>query len=257
MKITMLGCGGSQGVPTAAGDWGQCDPTDPRNRRRRVSLLIENGEGGPDAKHLLIDTTPDFREQMIDAGVRRLDAVLYTHAHADHVHGIDDLRAFNRAMGRPIPIWGSEATIADIRRRFAYAVDPPQGSFYRPTLVPHVFEGPFEVAGLDIIPFVQDHGFSTSTGFRIGGFAYSTDVVTLSDAAFELVDGLDLWIVDCVRIEPHVTHSHLARTLDWIARAKPKRAVLTHMDGNLDYATLAAMLPPGVEPGCDGKVFTL
>jgi phosphoribosyl 1,2-cyclic phosphate phosphodiesterase len=256
MRITMLGCGGSQGVPTAAGDWGLCDPVDPRNRRRRVSLLIEAGEGDA-LRRLLIDTTPDFRDQMIDAGIRHLDAVLYTHAHADHLHGIDDLRAFNRAMGRPIPIWASEATLADIHRRFGYAIGTPPGSFYRPTLIPHLFDGPFEAAGFGIIPFDQDHGFSRSTGFRIGDFAYSTDVVTLSDMDFELLAGVSVWIVDCVRIEPHPTHSHLERTLEWIAKVKPERAVLTHMDITLDYASLAKRLPPGVIPGHDGLVIDL
>jgi phosphoribosyl 1,2-cyclic phosphate phosphodiesterase len=250
----MLGSGGSQGVPTAAGDWGLCDPADPRNRRRRVSVLVEASEP---PRRLLIDTTPDFRDQMLDAGITHLDAVLYTHAHADHIHGIDDLRAFNRAMGRPIPIWASETTFADIRRRFAYAIDPPQGSFYRPTLLPHVFDAKFEAAGFEIIPIDQDHGFSRSTGFRIGGLAYSTDVVNLSDAAFEALAGIEVWIVDCVRIEPHVTHSHLARTLDWIARVKPRRAILTHMDVTLDFASLTKLLPPGVEPGRDGLVIDL
>jgi len=252
----MLGCGGSQGVPTAAGDWGLCDPGDPRNRRRRVSVMIEAGEGDA-LRRLLIDTTPDFRDQMLDAGVRHLDGVLYTHAHADHLHGVDDLRAFNRVMGRPIPIWANEATLADIHRRFGYAIGTPPGSFYRPTLIPHRFDGPFQAAGFDIIPFDQDHGFSRSTGFRIGDFAYSTDVVTLSDADFELLAGVSVWIVDCVRIEPHPTHSHLERTLEWIAKVKPGRAVLTHMDITLDYADLAKRLPPGVIPGHDGLVIDL
>jgi phosphoribosyl 1,2-cyclic phosphate phosphodiesterase len=257
MKITMLGCGGSQGVPSAAGDWGRCDPTDPRNRRRRVSILIETADAAGSMRRLVIDTTPDFRGQMLDAGVKWLDAVLYTHAHADHINGLDDLRSFNRAMSRTIPIWASETTLADIRQRFAYAIEPPQPTYYRPTLEPHVFAGKFEVAGLEITPFDQDHGFSRSTGFRIGDFAYSTDVVTLSEDAFEILAGVDVWIVDCVRLDPHPTHSHLARTLEWIARIKPRRAILTHMDGTLDFASLASLLPPGVEPGRDGLIVEL
>ena len=258
MRVTLLGTGGSAGVPMiggedGTGEWGACDPAEPRNRRTRASIVVESVQG----TRLLVDTSPDMRTQLLACRVVSVDAILFTHAHADHVHGIDDLRAFNRAMGRPIPIWASAATHEDIRRRFAYAIDPPQGSFYRPTLIPHVFETKFEAAGFDIIAFDQDHGFSRSTGFRIGDFAYSTDVVTLSDAAFDILAGIAVWIVDCVRIEPHVTHSHLARTLDWIARVKPRRAILTHMDGTLDFAELAKLLPPGVEPGRDGLVVEL
>jgi phosphoribosyl 1,2-cyclic phosphate phosphodiesterase len=257
MKITMLGCGGSQGVPSAAGDWGRCDPGDPRNSRRRPSILVNAETRAGESRRLLVDTGPDLREQLLDAGVQSIDAVLYTHAHADHMHGIDDLRSLNRAMGRAIPIWASETTLGELHRRFGYAIDPPQPSFYRPTLIPNRFDGPFEAAGIPVIPFDQDHGFSLSTGFRIGNFAYSTDVVQLSEAAFEILAGVEVWIVDCVRIEPHPTHSHLERTLEWIARVKPKRAVLTHMDGNLDFTALTALLPAGVEPGFDGLVIEL
>jgi phosphoribosyl 1,2-cyclic phosphate phosphodiesterase len=254
MKVTVLGCGGSGGVPTIGNDWGACDPANPRNRRRRCSVLVEaNGAS------ILIDTAPDCREQLLDAGVKRLDAVLFTHAHADHLHGIDDLRSVNRLMQRPIPVYASPETLAEIDRRFGYVMRPiePGGSFYKPMLVPHPISGPFRLCGVDVVPFAQDHGFSTTLGFRLGKFGYSTDVVELDELAFAALDGVEFWIVDCLRFEPHPTHSHLRKTLSWIERVKPKRAVLTHMDPVFDYEKLSAELPPGVEPGYDGLVAEL
>jgi phosphoribosyl 1,2-cyclic phosphate phosphodiesterase len=254
MKVTVLGCGPSTGVPLIGGNWGRCDPTDPRNRRRRGSLLVE-ARGAA----ILIDTSPDLREQLLDAGVSRLDAVLMTHAHADHLHGIDDLRTVNRLMRRAIPLWADAASLAEIRRRFGYALEPPPepGRFFKPTLEAHEIDGPFSVAGVPIAPFAQDHGFGATLGFRIGKMAYSTDVTELDENAFAVLDGVELWVVDCLRREPHPTHSHLAKTLGWIARAGPRRAVLTHMDQSLDYRELADELPTGVEPGRDGLVIRL
>jgi phosphoribosyl 1,2-cyclic phosphate phosphodiesterase len=254
MKVTMLGCGPSTGVPAIGPDWGACDPSDPRNRRRRASILIECR-----GKTALIDTSPDMREQLLDAGVSRLDAVILTHAHADHLHGIDDLRAVNRLMQQAIPLHADAPTLGEIERRFGYALDPvePGGFFYKPTATPHVINGPFIAAGLPVVPFAQDHGYSKTLGFRIGAFGYSTDVVELDDTAFAALAGAELWIVDCLRYEDHPTHSHLAKTLSWIERVGPKRAVLTHMDRQLDYRELAARLPPGVEPGRDGLVIEL
>jgi len=249
VKIRVLGCGGSGGVPLIGDKWGNCDPGEPKNRRRRVSILVEEG-----ATTLLIDTSPDLREQLLDAGTSRLDAVLFTHAHADHLHGIDDLRSVNRLMRAPIPVYANTDTLEKIGQRFGYVFAPLESgdSFYKPTLVPHVIDGAFEIAGIRIVPFEQDHGFSTTLGFRIGDMAYSTDVVDLDETAFAVLEGVELWIVDCLRYEPHPTHSHLAKTLSWVARVKPRRAVLTHMDIPLDYATLRRNLPAGVEPGYDG-----
>jgi phosphoribosyl 1,2-cyclic phosphate phosphodiesterase len=254
MRVTVLGCGPSTGVPVIGGNWGICDPKDSRNRRRRVSVLVEVG-----GVVILIDTSPDLREQLLDAGVSRIDAVVMTHAHADHLHGIDDLRSVNRLMRSAIPLHANRQTLAEIESRFGYVFKPvePPGHFYKPTIVPHEIAGPFEIGGISVLPFVQDHGFSATLGFRIGGFAYSTDVTELDDNAFAALEGIELWIVDCLRREPHPTHSHLAKTLAWIARVRPQRAVLTHMDQSLDYRELCAELPNGVEPGYDGLVIDL
>jgi phosphoribosyl 1,2-cyclic phosphate phosphodiesterase len=254
MRVTVLGCGPSTGVPVIGGNWGSCDPNDPRNRRRRVSVLVEVG-----GVVILIDTSPDLREQLLDAGVTRIDAVVMTHAHADHLHGIDDLRSVNRLMRSAIPLYANARTLAEIGSRFGYVLKPVEepGRFYKPTLVPYEIAGPFEIHGISVLPFVQDHGFSATLGFRIGGFAYSTDVTELDDNAFAALEGIELWIVDCLRREPHPTHSHLAKTLSWIARVRPRHAVLTHMDQSLDYRELCAELPNGVEPGYDGLVIDL
>jgi phosphoribosyl 1,2-cyclic phosphate phosphodiesterase len=254
MKVTMLGCGASTGVPAIGPNWGQCDPADPRNRRRRASLLLEVGEVA-----ILFDMSPDLREQLIDARVRRLDAVVMTHAHADHLHGIDDMRQINRLMGAAIPLWADDKTLAEIRRRFGYVLTAPTepGRFYKPTLEPHEITGVFAIRDVPVVPFVQDHGFTTTLGFRIGAIAYSTDVTELDEAAFAALAGIELWIVDCMRRAPHPTHSDLGKTLGWIERVGPRRAVLTHMDHTLDYRTLSGELPAGVEPGRDGLVIDL
>jgi phosphoribosyl 1,2-cyclic phosphate phosphodiesterase len=251
MKITMLGCGPSTGIPAIGGVWGACDPADSRNRRRRASLLIESR-----GKVILVDTGPDMRAQLLDAEVTGLDAVILTHAHADHLHGIDDLRSVNRLIKKPIPLYTDAASLAEMRRRFDYIFEHPPAAdpFYKPSLEPHIIDGPFTAAGLPVVPFVQDHGYSLTLGLRIGTFGYSTDVTELDDAAFAALAGIELWIVDCLRYDPHPTHSHLAKTLGWIERIRPRRAVLTHMDRQLDYRELAAQLPPGIEPGQDGLV---
>ncbi|HVC57410.1 MAG TPA: MBL fold metallo-hydrolase [Stellaceae bacterium] len=254
MKVTVLGCGASWGVPAIGPDWGRCDPQDPRNRRRRGSLLVESRGAA-----LLIDTSPDLREQLLDAGASRLDAVLLTHAHADHLHGIDDIRMVNRLIGRAIALFAAAETLAEVERRFGYVLQPavPGKPLYRPALEARPIVGPFTAAGMPVVPFAQNHGFMDTLGFRIGALAYSTDVTELGEDAFAVLAGIELWVVDCLRRAPHPTHSHLAKTLAWIARVRPRRAVLVHMDQSLDYQELSAELPDGVEPGRDGLVIEL
>lgn len=253
LRVTILGCGGSGGVPLVGNVWGNADPTEPRNRRRRPSILVQNRD-----TTILVDTGPDMREQLNDAGVKRLDGVLYTHAHADHAHGIDDLRAVNWLQHAPVQLYGDPKTMDILTRRFDYCfaaaeVKPP--FFPRPVLIPNVINGPLTIGSIEILSFVQDHGFSESLGFRFGPVGYSTDVVNLSDEAFDILAGVDTWIVDCVRVEPpHPVHAHWEITRRWIERLRPRRAILTHMNQSMDYASLRAMLPPGVEPGYDGMV---
>ena len=255
MIVTVLGCGTSGGVPLIGNDWGLCDPTEPRNRRRRVSILVEQG-----GTTLLVDTSPDMRAQLLDANVQSLSAVLWTHAHADHMNGIDDLRSVNRMMKAPLNVWGDAATLAHVRRSFGYVFEPMSSKtdfFYKPLLIPNEIDGPFKIGPIPVLPFTQDHGFGHTLGFRFGPIAYSTDVVRLDDAAFEALAGVDVWIVDCLREDPAPTHSHLARTLEWINRVKPRRAILTHMGEKLCYVDLLKRLPAGVEPGYDGLILDL
>lgn len=253
MKVTILGCGGSGGVPTAAGDWGACDPDEPRNYRTRASILVEDGP-----TTLLIDTSPDLRSQLLRAKPTEISAVLYTHCHADHTHGFDDIRYLNIKQNQAMDIYADAPTIAELQQRFAYAFAPREiGKFYRPSVVPHVIDGPFRIGNITVRPFLQDHGYSQSFGYRFGRFAYSTDVKSLDNAAFDVLEGVTCWVVDAVREEPHSVHSHVAQTLDWIARVKPRQAYITHMNNSLDYAKLAARLPAPVVPAYDGLEITL
>jgi phosphoribosyl 1,2-cyclic phosphate phosphodiesterase len=251
MRVTVLGCGTSAGVPRIGNDWGACDPGEPKNRRRRCSILVQQG-----AATLLVDTSPDLREQMIDARVDKLDAVLWTHDHADQCHGIDDLRLFwLRSGGKPVDGWTNQRTLDVLLQRFGYCFVQPQGSMYPPIIKPHLLTGAMKLAGIDVVPMEQDHGFGViSLGLRFGPIAYSNDVVELSEAAFAALEGIEVWIVDAMRYKPHPTHTHVERTLGWIERLKPKRAVLTNMHIDLDYQTLKRELPAGVEPAYDGMV---
>ena len=256
MRVTVLGCGGSAGVPMIGGDWGACDPNNPRNRRRRASIVIENG-----AERLLVDTPPELHAQLLDAEISLVDAVLYTHAHADHCHGLDDLRAINHYRGGDLDIFGDEPTLSELKERFAYAfLGLPEGApWFRPSLTPRVVEPgrAFSVGATEIIPFAQKHGPYQTIGYRIGGFAYSPDVNELDTNDLSTLQNLDTWIVDCVRYAPSRVHAWLALTLEWIAHLRPRRAVLTHMAADFDYDRLSAELPDGVEPAYDGMILEI
>lgn len=259
MRVIVLGCGGSAGVPTiggadGSGDWGDCDPTERRNRRTRSSIVVESGQG----TRLLVDTSPDMRAQLLDCRIPRIDAVLYTHAHADHITGLDDVRILNRIVNRPLEAFAAPATLAELDRRFGYAFRPwqPPG-FYRPVLTPRPVEPgqTIDAAGMPVRIFPQDHGRVTSLGLRIGDFAYSTDVVGLDDAAFAALEEIDTWLVGCfLRKGRHSTHAHLLQVLDWAARVRPRRTVLTHMGPEMDWAWMQQNLPTGVEAAYDGMI---
>lgn len=249
MKVTILGCGSSGGVPRIGGDWGVCDPTNPRNRRRRCSILVED-QGAT----VLIDTSPDMREQLLDAGVTDLDGVVWTHDHADQTHGLDDLRAIAIRHRRRVNVWGDAETLQRLKSKFGYCFPEGTTGAYPAILNDHLIEGPFSVGPIALRPFDQDHGTMKSLGFRIGDIAYANDVVDLDDAAFDAMAGCRVMIVDALRYTPHPTHAHLDRALSWIEQVAPERAVLTNMHVDLDYETLKAELPEGVEPAYDGMV---
>ncbi len=251
----ILGCGSSGGVPRIGGDWGACDPQEPRNARTRCSALVtRHGENG--ITRVLIDTSPDLRQQLLAAGVGAVDAVLYTHPHADHVHGIDDLRAIVINTRRRLDVWADEPTSRELLARFDYVFETPPGSGYPPICTLHRIDGPVTVDGaggpLTFHPFAVEHGTIPALGFRVGALAYLPDVSAIPEPAWPALQGLDCWIVDALRYKPHPTHAHLEQTLEWIARARPRRAVVTNMHIDFDHATLARLLPLGVTPAHDG-----
>jgi len=252
--VTILGCGTSSGVPRIGGDWGRCDPHEPRNARRRVSILVEAGD-----TRVLVDTSPDLRAQLLDAGIDWISAVIWTHDHADHVHGIDDLRQLFHTAGAPIPAYARPATAAVLRRRFGYVFEGAEG--YPATAALAELPDTLRIGDLHIRTVDQPHGPITSAGLRFErdgrSIVYSTDAQRLSPAMLDLYRGCDLWIVDALRHRPHPTHAHLALTLDWIARVEPARAILTHMDNSMDYRSLREGLPEGIEPGFDGMTVSL
>lgn len=259
LEFTILGSGSSGGVPRADGEWGVCDPANPKNFRTRCSMLVRRlGEGAQTT--VLVDASPELRLQTAKAGVKRVDAVVLTHDHADQVHGLDDVRAFYLRQQAKIPCWMDAATDRTMMRRFGYIFEGEGGYpaiCERQAIPPHgeawQVDGPS--GAIPIRTFDQDHGGIRSVGYRFGGVAYSSDVVGLDDEAFEALAGLDVWIVDALRRRPHPTHAHLDLALKWIERVRPKRAILTNMHIDLDYEQLRAELPSGVEPGYDGLSF--
>jgi phosphoribosyl 1,2-cyclic phosphate phosphodiesterase len=261
VTVTILGCGSSGGVPRVGGGWGACDPADPRNRRRRCSILIERA--GPEgATRVLVDTSPDLREQLLAESVTALDGVVFTHAHADHTHGIDDLRPLVIHMRRRIETFMDEDTGAALRQRFDYCFVTPPGSEYPPLArerritAGFVFEVDGAGGALAIEPLRLVHGPSDALGLRFGGIAYTPDVSDIPPEAEARLSGLDLWIIDALRPTQHPSHFSLPDALGWIARLKPRRAVLTNLHTDMDYATLRRDLPAGVEPAYDGLRLT-
>ncbi|MEM6609834.1 MAG: MBL fold metallo-hydrolase [Pseudomonadota bacterium] len=255
LKFTILGCGSSGGVPRLGGHWGACDPENPKNRRMRCSLLVQRTDDTGETA-VLIDTSPDLRTQLLNAGIGRLDGVVYTHSHADHVHGVDDLRQIVFNMRARLPVWADAPTTKDLLGRFGYVFEQPEDSPYPPILDLHPLNGPLTISGpggaIELAPFVVEHGNISALGFRIGDLAYLPDVSEIPAAAWTALEDLDCWIVDALRRTPHPTHAHLDRTLEWIARATPRRAILTNMHLDLDYDTLAAETPHHISPAFDG-----
>ena len=257
LDITILGCGSSGGVPRPALGWGACNPDNPKNHRRRCSILVER-HGAEGKTQLLVDTSPDLREQLLGADVQKLDGILFTHEHADHTHGIDDLRGLFIRHRRRLDAWLDEPTSRAMHARFGYCFMTPPGSEYPPILNEHrlVPGKPVTIEGdggpIAALPVLQDHGDIPSLGFRFGNVAYSADLVGMPDETAAALLGLDLWIVDALRHTPHPSHFSLSQALEWIGRLKPKRAVLTNMHTDLDYDALRETLPAGVVPSYDG-----
>lgn len=249
MKIRILGSGTSSGVPRIGGDWGQCDPAEPRNRRTRVSALVEHED-----TRILVDTGPDMREQLLAAGTAKIDAVIWTHDHADHLHGIDDLRQVYHALGRPVQGYARADTLATIEHRFGYVLHGKTG--YPPTVSAQLLPDHLSIGPITVRVVEQPHGRIASAGLRFeaGGAAigYATDFHDLTPAMRQLYSGLDVWVVDALRRAPHPSHPTLDAVLSWVEELRPRRTVLIHMDQSMDYADLVRTLPAGVEPGYDG-----
>jgi len=261
ITATILGCGSSGGVPRLGNRWGACDPTNPKNRRRRAALLVTGTTPGAEGPtQILIDTGPDIREQLLDAAVERLDAVFYTHDHADHTHGIDDLRVLALNNRARVDVWFSRAMDTKMMAAFGYCFATPPGSDYPPILDAHHVEAgeTVTIAGpggdIAVTAFAQRHGEIESLGYRIGSLAYSCDLNGLPDASVAALADLDTWIVDALRPKPHVSHFSLADSLEWIARIRPRRAILTDMTVDMDYQTILETTPDTVEPAYDGMV---
>ena len=255
ITFQILGCGSSGGVPRLGGVWGACDPSNPKNDRQRCSLLItRQTESGKTS--VLIDTTPDMRRQLLNAKVDNLDAVLYTHDHADHVHGLDDLRMLVLRNRKRLQVWADKQVQKSLNERFGYAFIQPQGSPYPPILDMNDLMGDLSITGdggtIDIVPFYVKHGGINALGFRINNFAYLPDVSEIPEKSWKLLDNLDCWVVDALRYTPHPSHSHLSQTLEWINRANPKRAIITNMHIDLDYETVCKETPERVTAAYDG-----
>lgn len=260
LRFTILGCGSSGGVPRVGGIWGACNPLNPKNRRQRCSLLIERLETDGRATRVLVDTTPDLRNQLLSAEVGEVDAVVYTHDHADHTHGIDDLRMVVFLRGARLPVWADPTTQRALIDRFGYAFVQPEGSDYPPILDLHTIDGPFTIAGaggaIGLTPIEVQHGNIRSLGFRIADLVYMPDVNDIPETAWPLLEGLECWILDALRYKPHPSHANLDLALRWIARAGPRRAVITNMHVDLDYDRVEQETPDIVVPAYDGMTLS-
>ena len=258
VRVTVLGCGSSGGVPLIGERWGQCDPHEPKNRRRRASILIEVGETA-----VLVDTGPDLRAQINDLnrgeGKLRLNAVLFTHEHADHVAGMDDLRFLAYGQGSQIQGYAKARCRAAIERRFDYIVKGLEGPrlSYPPILSLNDWPDLMQVGSMEIHTWEQEHGDITTQGVRVGQFAYSTDVSNLSDAVLDNLHGIDTWIVGCIRKEPHPSHAHLDRIIEWAERVQPRQLFFTHMTGLMDYHSWNAQTPKNMNCAHDGQVLEI
>jgi phosphoribosyl 1,2-cyclic phosphate phosphodiesterase len=263
LRFTILGCGSSPGTPRITGDWGACDPSEPKNRRMRAAALVERIAPNGAKTTVVIDTGPDFREQMLMAKVSRVDAVVYTHAHADHIHGIDDLRSYWLEQRSLIPVHGDAPTLARLKEAFAYCFATPPGSSYPPIVSANLIEHgvPFTIEGeggaLTFEPLPQLHGDTISLGLRVGPLAYCPDVSGFPDTTAARLAGLELLVIDALQYRPHPSHLSLSEALEWIERLAPKRAVLTHMHVPLDYATVMSQTPDNVEPAYDGMAIEI
>ena len=260
LSVTILGCGSSGGVPRVGQGWGACDPSDPKNRRRRCSIFVERGGSDGAKTRVLVDTSPDLREQLLDLGVDGLEAILMTHQHADHTHGIDDVRPLVIKARHRIAMHMDAGTASVVRHAFAYIFETPPGSGYPPLLddiridsgEPFAVEGPGGI--IEALPFQVHHGEIDALGYRFGALAYTPDLNAIPDSSVGYLEGLDLWIVDALRYTRHPSHFSLEETLGWIEKLKPKRAVLTNLHTDLDFETLRKALPANVEPAFDGMV---
>ena len=257
MKITILGCGLSPGVPLVGDYWGACDPTNIKNRRTRASILIEHL-----GYRILIDSSPDLRQQLLRENIDWVDACLYTHEHADHTHGINDLFCLGRFKKKSIPIYADKSTLEELLRSFGYAFDTGadhHGNYDTPRLIPHTINGPQvePLPGLVFEHFEQDHGFSKSYGYRIGDFAFCTDLIGMPDKSWQRLEGVKTLVADCLCLKPHPTHAHLDLTLSWMERLNVERGYLTHLGAQIDYETLLKQLPSNVKPCYDGLVINI
>lgn len=262
LSFTIMGCGSSGGVPRIGNDWGICDPANPKNFRRRCSLLVQS-RGDAGSTNLVIDTSPDFREQALAANLAELDGVWFTHEHADHTHGIDELRGFFLKQRRRVPIWADAQTLGMLQTRFSYCFVKAPGSDYPPVLQSHeiVLGTPLNLTGaggtIEGTPFVVHHGTIDALGFRISGLAYTPDLNDVPEESLDLLSGLDVWVVDALKRTPHPSHFHLAKTLEWIARFNPRLAILTNMHNDMDYDSLVRELPKNIVPAYDGLKIAL